>query len=123
MQQQRDRALSLEVCDSQLVEIIELPVPENKSGKTICSTAWFYIGLVMSGVFFSILIINDFFNWVATVGGQQTTLTSSHDLACKSSQLIDLTAGKLSVENRAPLSFPFATTARYADRSGSFFFR
>jgi uncharacterized 2Fe-2S/4Fe-4S cluster protein (DUF4445 family) len=57
------------------------------------------------------------------VGGQQTTLTSSHDLACKFSQLIDLTAGKLSVENGAPLSFAFATTARYADRSGSFFFR
>ncbi|MCG6533541.1 MAG: transposase [Syntrophales bacterium LBB04] len=57
------------------------------------------------------------------VGGQQTTLTSSHDLTCKSSQLIDLTAGKLSVENGAPLSFAFATTTRYADRSGSFFFR
>ena len=57
------------------------------------------------------------------VGGQQTTLTSSHDLACKSSQLIDLTVGKISLENGAPLSFAFATTARYFDRSGSFFFR
>jgi hypothetical protein len=31
------------------------------------STRWFYIGLIMSAGFLTILIINDFFDWVEKV--------------------------------------------------------